>query len=414
MPPLVDDRRIDLFGIEIAHVRIGGAFGSGGGILPERSDLAAGFDRGLHLRSASDACLGSLPTKPSITLRWRSTAARSSCAELRDVDRLGRRRSASAPRFEQRRDRVGAIAAGGEDQRRLFPLPLPCALTSALASASRLITSALPDEAARCSGVAPLWFDLRVDVGAGLDQRLGHRRTARLGGEVERRVLADARHRADVGAGVHQHARRARRRRARRPSAARVMPSPCARVDVGALLEQLLARRPCRRARPRRPRRATCCALIAAVMTSAITDAVTDASSRSREIWTARSQAASQCRASPTTRYGDRRRRGLRERQFTGAVAERLHVVHAEHRAPCVRNALAIGVASAALMCRLPLSAPLPWPRRISGQRRWLWTFGSAIGEPHTTIVFSSRFCRLPATPSGDRAGTAAGRRGTC
>src|SRR5881409_818970 len=37
-----------------------------------------------------------------------------------------------------------------------------------------------------------------------------------------------------------------------------------------------------------------------------------------------------------------------------------------------------------------PLSMPFAWPSSSSGQRRWLWIFGSAIGEPQMISVFAS------------------------
>ncbi len=52
---------------------------------------------------------------------------------------------------------------------------------------------------------------------------------------------------------------------------------------------------------------------------------------------------------------------------------------------------LAIGVPSSAFMWTPPFSAPLAWPNSASGQRRWLWMLGSAIGEPQITIDLSSR-----------------------
>ena len=57
-----------------------------------------------------------------------------------------------------------------------------------------------------------------------------------------------------------------------------------------------------------------------------------------------------------------------------------------------MRNALAIGVASGGLDVQVALEHAVGRGRAgSSGQRRWLWTFGSAIGEPHMTSVFSSR-----------------------
>src|SRR5262245_65998487 len=60
-------------------------------------------------------------------------------------------------------------------------------------------------------------------------------------------------------------------------------------------------------------------------------------------------------------------------------------------RCMAVSIGLAIGVPSGVFRCRLPWSLPLAWPKNTSGQRRWLCTFGSAIGEPHMIIDLSSR-----------------------
>ena len=100
------------------------------------------------------------------------------------------------------------------------------------------MTSALPDEAAMCSGGHAAVGRARVDVGAGLQQRLGQRRAARLGGQVQRRVLPDARHRGDVGAGVEQHVGQFGVAAFGGP-VQRAHAVALRAVDVGALLEQV-------------------------------------------------------------------------------------------------------------------------------------------------------------------------------
>ena len=172
------DRRVDLFGIEIADVRIDRRVGIARRNLAGAHDLAARFDRGrnlarrrLGLRVLADEAFDHL------ALFFGGGAIER--AELRDVDHLGGDRRIGAAR-EQRLDGLGAIQARRENQRRLAGFGF-LGVDVGLGVGQQVITSALPDEAARCSGVTPLLVVARVDVGAGLDQRLRHGGAARTG-----------------------------------------------------------------------------------------------------------------------------------------------------------------------------------------------------------------------------------------
>ena len=131
MPPLVETGGLISSGLK---PRGGGAFGSGGGILPERSTSR-------EASMAACICAGegrwpeSLPTKPSITLRWRSTAARSS-ALCFDTSMVLLETFASAPRFSN----AVIAAARFADAAKISGVcshSASRALTSALASANR-------------------------------------------------------------------------------------------------------------------------------------------------------------------------------------------------------------------------------------------------------------------------------------
>ena len=232
------DRRIDLFGIEVADVRIdrrvriaaAESCPSARSRGPLRSRPAPG--------SASALPSESLPMKPSITLRCRSAAARSSALNLAMSMTLVVDRRIGAAR-EQRLDRLGAIAGRPRRSAASGRASDSFALTSALASASRLMTSALPDERGQVHRRhAAVGWSCALTSAPALMSALATRRAARLGGEVERRVLADARHRADVGAGVDQHVGELGVAALGRP-VQRAHAVALRAVDVGAVLEQL-------------------------------------------------------------------------------------------------------------------------------------------------------------------------------
>ena len=312
MPPLVETGGLISSGLK---PRGGGAFGSGGGILPDRSTsrdasiaacICAGVGRlfGIladeafdHLALALDG--GAIERVPA------------SCTSMVLLETF-----ASAPRFEQRRDRRGAVRRRREDQRRLFPFGF-ARVDVGLGVGQQVDHVGAAGQRRQVHRRGAARIRLRVDVGAGLDQRLRHGGAAGLGGEVERRVEADARHRRHVGAGVDQDLGQFRvtalggpvqRASCRRP-APRRRPTPCLISDVH--------RRPCRRAWRRRPAASVDCAAPNETVRSA----------RRHELNT---QQALHHVASPTALRRTVAGAALRDRLLAGAVAERLDVFHAE------------------------------------------------------------------------------------
>ena len=130
------DRRIDLFGIEAA--RSAGAFGSGGGILPDRSSLARRLDRGLHL--------------------------------------AGRRLGFGFLADEAFDDLALAIGGGAIELALLGDVdgPWSTGLASAPRSISAVIASARLRPAAKISGVCSRLRLPRVEVGLGVGEQVDH------------------------------------------------------------------------------------------------------------------------------------------------------------------------------------------------------------------------------------------------
>src|SRR5687767_829896 len=324
MPPLADTGGLISSGLK---PRGGGAFGSGGGMTPDRSS-----SRDASIAACICAGVGrlaeSLPTKPSITLRWRSTAARSNwpclVTSMVLVARFG-----SAPRL------INALIASARfaDAAKISGVcshSASRALTSPLASASRLITSALPASAARWIGVAPLGFDFTLTSAPAFTSTFTTAGLAALAARWSG-VYWPMRVTAPVLAPPYtsRSASSASPRSAAQCSA--LMPSPCAALTSAPCFSRSRIAALSPRAAASATGEAVCCAPSDAVRTNAIIRTKVDW----RFIATPRKvpyrpRGGMSVPPLRKLRLRDRRRRRLRERQLAGGVAELLEVFHAE------------------------------------------------------------------------------------
>src|SRR5262245_40315785 len=244
-------------------------------------------------------------------------------------------------------------------------------------------------------------------IGARLEERRHDRRAARPARQLQRRVLTDARDGGNVGAGIDEHVGHRRVAALGRPVQSG-HPVALRRADVRTLLEQ-----------------------VAQAVAVAAHGGVSDRGTRRRCAENRGHEQRGRCVDGQPKLHNDsslchnkgnheatKTRRGLVE-MFVfmpsclrgcicfcyatlvvadGAVSENSPVLspkllRSSSPSSCssVSITFAIGVASAAFRCSPPFSIPFPLPSRTSGHRRWLWMFGSAIGEPQMISVLSSR-----------------------
>ena len=234
-------RRVDLFGIEAARPAAAGAAAS------RRRHLAAtaapratASTAGLQLRRRSARLVRSLPTQPFESpcagARRRARSSADSCFGRSMVLLVT---FASAPRLIS-----GLIASTRFCEAAKISGVCPHSASRALTSALRRASSGDDVHVARrrprggaasrrsCSTCAST-------SAPALSSALHHGGAARLGGQVQRRVVADARDRVDVGAGVDQHLGQLGVAALGRPVQRRHAVA-LRGADVGALLEQRL------------------------------------------------------------------------------------------------------------------------------------------------------------------------------
>ncbi len=315
------------------------------------------------------------PSRPRRPASWAAPGCRTARRRTRcDRGRAGRagsrwppgRRRASASTG----DHGGAVGGRREHRRGQSARRLAGVEVGLAGDQQSRPTRRSPEAAANISAVVPLSV-VALASAPPVEQRPRRRRVAVLGGQQQRRVGADAGRGLRVGAGVQQHRGQGRLVVHRRPVQRRHAVA-LRRVDVGRLLVSS----------------AVDGRGVAAL--GGIGDRRVERGrhqSRSREARRVRRRGAP-CRAwvgpwPQLLRGGGRGRAAARQSRASPVLSPKLVMsskperVH--HRQHGVGHRRAVGGLA---RCSPPFSRPPAWPARNSGQRLWLWTCESPIGDP--------------------------------